>query len=83
MRDAAAGDLGVVILPEWLVSNQVASGELRVLLSEWETAPVIVSGVFRTEMRGAPRVRALLDHLAATYSKEQAGTLVGQTKRVA
>jgi DNA-binding transcriptional LysR family regulator len=66
-RDAALGGVGVAILPEWLVAEDVAAGRLRVLLSDWEMAPIVVNGVFRTEMRGAPRVRALLDHLADTY----------------
>jgi DNA-binding transcriptional LysR family regulator len=72
MRDAAVGGLGIAILPEWLVADQLAAAQLRVLLRDWEMAPVIVSGVFRTEMRGSPRVRALLDHLAGIYAKEEA-----------
>jgi DNA-binding transcriptional LysR family regulator len=71
LRDAALAGLGVAILPDWLVAEHVAAGELKILLHEWELAPVIVTGVFRTEMRGAPRIRALLDHLAKAYAVER------------
>lgn len=68
MRHAALGGVGVAILPEWLAAEDVAAGRLRILLPEHELVPVMVSGVFRTEMRGAPRVRALLDHLEDAYN---------------
>jgi DNA-binding transcriptional LysR family regulator len=71
MRDAAIAGQGVSILPDWLVAEDVAAGRLRILLSGWELAPVVVTGVFRTEMRGAPRVRVLLDHLADVYAREE------------
>jgi DNA-binding transcriptional LysR family regulator len=70
MRDCALAGLGVAILPAWLVADEVADGRLRVVLSEWQLAPVVVTGVFPAEVRGAPRVRAFLDHLAGAYAKD-------------
>jgi DNA-binding transcriptional LysR family regulator len=71
LHDAVLAGLGIAILPDWLVAADVEAGRLKVLLAEWTTPSVLVSGVFRTELRGLPRVRAFLDHLAAAYAKEQ------------
>ncbi|MFO0612500.1 MAG: LysR family transcriptional regulator [Polyangiaceae bacterium] len=72
MRDAALAGVGVSIVPEWLVADDIAAHRLRILLPDWELAPVVVTGVFRAEMRGAARVRALLDHLVDVYAVEDA-----------
>jgi len=70
VRDAALAGCGIALLPDWLAAPDVAAGRLKILLREYEAAKVVVSGVHRTEMRGAPRVRALLDYLADVYAKE-------------
>jgi hypothetical protein len=44
-------------------------------------ARVIVTGVFPSEVRGAPRVRAFLDHLANAYAGEEASPLEPRARR--
>ncbi len=75
LQDAARSGLGVALLPEWLVADDVRDGRLKVLLRAWEVAPVSVSGVYRTELRSSARVKVLLDHLAERYAVESSGLL--------
>lgn len=70
LRDACVAGLGVALLPAWLVEDDVTAGRLRVVLRAYETPAVAVSALYRTELRGAPRVRAFVDHLAAACAPE-------------
>jgi len=72
LREAAIAGLGVALLPGWLVADDVAAGRLRVVLGAFPAAPVVVSGVYGTEMRTSRRVMAFLDHLVAVYEVERA-----------
>jgi DNA-binding transcriptional LysR family regulator len=66
LREAALNGSGVALLPEWLVRHDVERGALRVLLPDWSTAPVRAFTIHRTELRGASKVQAFVDHLRAT-----------------
>ena len=61
---------GIALLPEWMLEDRIARGALRALLPEWESAPVRVFALHRTELRGAQRVRAFVDHLLACWSPD-------------
>lgn len=73
LRDAAIEGAGVALLPDWIAAPDIAAGRLRHVLRAWQTAPVVVSAVHRKEARGAPRIKAFLDHLAAVYAAEERG----------
>ena len=68
VRALALEGLGIAFLPEWFVAVAVERRALRVLLPEWRSLPVEVHAIHRTEHRGAPRVRALVDHLRAALA---------------
>jgi DNA-binding transcriptional LysR family regulator len=72
LRDSAIAGLGVALLPDWLVADDVAAGRLKLLLRGFATPPTTVSAVHRTELRGAPRVKALIDHLVQAFEREAA-----------
>jgi len=63
LRDAAVAGLGVAQLPDWLVAPELAAGSLRAILPQWSCARASVAALYRVELRGAPRVRAFVDHL--------------------
>jgi DNA-binding transcriptional LysR family regulator len=63
IRDLALEGAGIALLPEWLVERDVESGRLRRLLETWETPLVKTFALYRTELRGSPRVAALLSVL--------------------
>ena len=63
VRDAVLAGHGLGMLPAWLVASEVASGALRRLLADWSLPPVSTFALHRAELRGAARVRALVEHL--------------------
>ncbi len=70
----AVGDLcvqgaGIALLPDWLVAGSVKRRALKIVLASWTTDPVSVNVIHRSAHRGAPRVRALVDHLRAAFAK--------------
>lgn len=73
LREGALAGLGIALLPDWLVANDVAAGRLKLLLRSYSAQPTTVSAVHRTELRGEPRVKAFIDHLIRAYEKEAAG----------
>ncbi len=81
LLDAAVEGLGVALLPDWLVSEDLASGRLQALLPGWETPLLTLSTVHRTELRGAARVRAFIEHLRGAWSRLHAGQPASTRRR--
>jgi DNA-binding transcriptional LysR family regulator len=63
LRTLALDGLGIAYLPEWLVSEDIEAGRLRRVLPEWSSGPIAAWAIYRTELRGSPRLRALLEAL--------------------
>jgi len=59
LRDWALAGAGIALLPEWGI------GELRPLLPGWQTPEIHSWALHRTEVRGAPRIRAAVEALSA------------------
>jgi DNA-binding transcriptional LysR family regulator len=70
VRDLAVDGAGVALLPEWLVADEVRRRTLRVLLPSWKGEVVDVNAIHRTAHRGAPRVRALVEHLRNAMAEQ-------------
>ena len=69
VRDAAVAGLGIALLPDHLCRDALEQGRLAHVLPDWRGQRGMVHLVFTTR-RGLPRaVRALIDHLAAGFSK--------------
>jgi DNA-binding transcriptional LysR family regulator len=60
----ARAGMGIGLLPEWLVRDDLAGGRLRRVLPGWSAGAVTVWALHRVEQRGSARVRAFLDVLA-------------------
>ena len=60
LRDLALDGLGLAYLPEWVVADDLAAGRLRQVLPEWRSAPLSAWAIYRAELRGTPRIRAVL-----------------------
>jgi DNA-binding transcriptional LysR family regulator len=65
LRDFALAGLGVAVLPEWLIDDDVREGRLRRLLPGWRNGPSYTYAFHRVELRGSVRVRALIGSLQA------------------
>jgi DNA-binding transcriptional LysR family regulator len=73
LRDAAVAGLGVVLLPTWLVGEDIKAGRLRRVLPEWSsmiaTKPSGVFGVYPPHRLVPPKVRAFLDFAQKRFGK--------------
>lgn len=65
---AAIHGQGICLQPDFLVSDAVANGDLSELLPEFTTATRGVYAVFPNRKHIAPKVRAVLDFLAQSFS---------------
>jgi DNA-binding transcriptional LysR family regulator len=57
----ARAGVGLAQLPDWLVSDDLARGRLREVLSGWDTPGIATWLIHRTEHRQAARIRAFVD----------------------
>ena len=57
---------GIVMRAEWDIARYLRSGRLREVLPHWHTPPADVYAVYPVQQQGAARVRAFVDHLAAS-----------------
>jgi DNA-binding transcriptional LysR family regulator len=69
LRDLAVAGAGVTMLPKWFVAGEVRRRALRFVLPAWQGEPVPVNAIYRVEQRGAPRVRALIEHLRGVFAR--------------
>jgi len=69
LREAAVAGIGVVQLPLLVVREQLARGELVVLLDEWRPRREVIHAVFASRRGLLPSVRALVDFLSEEYQR--------------
>jgi DNA-binding transcriptional LysR family regulator len=73
LRDAAVAGVGVVLLPTWLVGEDIKAGRLRQVLPEWSsmiaTKPGGIFGLFPPHRMVPPKVRAFLDFAQKRFGK--------------
>jgi DNA-binding transcriptional LysR family regulator len=68
VRAAILSGLGIGMVPVWhFVDREIETGRLRVLLPEHEPAPHPIHAVYPTRRFIAPKLRAMLDHLATEF----------------
>ncbi|HWU01330.1 MAG TPA: LysR substrate-binding domain-containing protein, partial [Novosphingobium sp.] len=77
LKEAALAGFGVVMLPTWLVGEEIAQGSLRPILAEWQadiarpgTPPQGDGGIhalYLPDRRSSPKVRAFVDFLAQRF----------------
>ena len=69
LREAAMAGVGGVQLPWLMVRDQLASGELEVVLDEWQPRREVIHAVFASRRGLLPSVRALVDYLSEEYQR--------------
>lgn len=65
LRDLALDGAGIAYLPDWVVEAALSDGRLRRVLPGWVSPPIWAWAVHRTELRGAPKLRAFVEALQA------------------
>lgn len=66
LRAAAVAGLGVAMLPDFVVGEELSLGTLRKIDLSAELLPITVYAVVRAEARKVPRIRAVVEHLEQT-----------------
>jgi DNA-binding transcriptional LysR family regulator len=61
LREAALSGLGVAVLPDWLVREDLASGRLVRLCPRWHGTPLAAQVVYPGQRMLPVRVRAFID----------------------
>lgn len=74
VRGAACAGLGIALLPDWLISDDLAAGTLADVLPGWGGLSVPVQALYPGGARVSAKVRAFVDALVDEF----AGGLVGR-----
>ncbi|ADU38792.1 LysR family transcriptional regulator [Variovorax paradoxus] len=64
LRDAAAAGLGIALLPDFLVADDLAAGRLRQVLPGFDAGDVKIFALYPTRRLLEPRVRRFIDLMA-------------------
>jgi DNA-binding transcriptional LysR family regulator len=70
LRNAAVAGLGVVVVPSFIASDSIQSGELEVILRDFPVEEVGLYAVMPPGRATTARVRALVDFLAERFGPE-------------
>lgn len=69
LKDAAISGQGIVSLPAYIVQEDLASGTLEGVLTDWITQRARITLLIPPRRSQLPSVRALIDYLVAEYPK--------------
>jgi DNA-binding transcriptional LysR family regulator len=65
MRGAAVAGLGLLMVPEFIVADALRGGELVRVLPGCRPVPTALHALYPRDRHGSPRIRAVVEHLAA------------------
>ncbi len=68
VRAAVLNGIGIGIVPIWhFVDREIETGKIRVLLTDYEPKPHPINAVYPSRRYLAPKIRAIIDFLAAEF----------------
>lgn len=67
LRQAALAGLGVVVLPSFIVGDDLVSGKLRGILTDYTVSEGALHALYPANRHLSPKVRAFVDLLAASF----------------
>ncbi len=65
IRAAVLSGMGIGFSPTWLFEEELARGDLQVLLPDWPAPPIPVHLISPSQRRPSAKVKAFADHLVA------------------
>lgn len=65
VRAAVLSSMGIGFSPTWLFEDEMAQGDLQVLMPDWPAQPMPVHLVSPSQRRQSAKVKAFADHLVA------------------
>lgn len=73
LRHTAIAGQGITRLPEYMLTDDLRSGALVALLTEWETPGMGIYAIYPSHRYLSPTVRSFVDFMAAEWIKSAAG----------
>lgn len=67
VRQAVLSGLGVSMLPAWLFPEELATGQVKPLLRDWQPQRSPIHAVYPSRRNLAPRTRAVIDFLVEEF----------------
>ncbi|MBV6633658.1 MAG: LysR family transcriptional regulator [Alphaproteobacteria bacterium] len=71
LRDAALADLGLVLLPSWLIGQDIKAGALKQILGDWQAdLGTDLDGIYAAYLpnrRGSVKLRCFIDFLVEQF----------------
>lgn len=69
LREAAIGGSGIILMPTWLVGQDLHEGRLRAILTDWDARPgeSAIHAVYLPNRRGSRKVQAFIDFLKLQF----------------
>lgn len=67
--EAAVGGFGVMVAPAFELSDEVRSGQLVPLLTDWRSNDLVVQAVFPPRRHVSAKVRGFVDFIASRWNK--------------
>ena len=68
-RSAAVAGAGIVLLPTFYIGDELRSGALVAVLTEFKPTELAIYAVYPERRNLTPKVRAFVDFLAATFAE--------------
>lgn len=68
LLEAALHDCGITMLPTFIAGPHVNSGELEIVLEEYEEPPILIQAVYVQQRHLSARTRKFIDHLVAYFA---------------
>lgn len=65
IREAALSDIGIAVVPTWLIGDCVKAGSLRAILPKYAPTPLEVHAIYPEGRYVPAKVRCFIDHLRA------------------
>lgn len=69
VREAAVRGLGIALLPEWVLKEDLKEGRLVTVLDRFRSPPLPVYAVMPRRTRGMATVRATVDHMSHYFQE--------------
>jgi DNA-binding transcriptional LysR family regulator len=68
LRDAAAGDRGIALLPAFIATDALKSGRLQTFLADYQAPPLSLYAIYPPTRHLAVKVRLFIDHLVEVFA---------------
>ena len=68
IRQAVLSGLCLALAPKWLFANELASGEVRAVMADYQTRQIPINALYPPARHVPPKVRVFIDFLAKAFA---------------